>query len=88
MALGLGLHREPPPGNTAINTLLNERRRVVWWTVYCFDSGFSFTTGRPIMVSDSFIETKLPGNIDDSVSIPTMRIKPNFIANATPRIVN
>ncbi|CAG7918954.1 unnamed protein product [Penicillium olsonii] len=66
MALGLGLHREPPSGTATANTLLNERRRVVWWTVYCFDSGFSFTTGRPIMVSDSFIETKLPRNIDDS----------------------
>jgi transcriptional regulatory protein GAL4 len=66
MALGLGLHREPPQ-QTAADTLLNERRRVVWWIVYCFDSGFSLTTGRPITVSDSFIETRLPRNIDDSV---------------------
>ncbi|BCS24456.1 uncharacterized protein APUU_40900A [Aspergillus puulaauensis] len=65
MALGLGLHREPPSG-TAHDTLLNERRRAVWWVVYCFDSGFSLTTGRPVMASDSFIETRLPLNVDDS----------------------
>lgn len=66
MALGLGLHREIPTV-TVEDTLSNERRRVVWWVVYCFDSGFSITTGRPITVSDSFIETHLPRNIDDSV---------------------
>ncbi|CAG7974405.1 unnamed protein product [Penicillium salamii] len=33
MALGLGLHREPPSGTSTANTLLNERRRVVWWAV-------------------------------------------------------
>ncbi|KAL4870825.1 fungal-specific transcription factor domain-containing protein [Aspergillus spectabilis] len=65
MALGLGLHRDPPT-ETMTGTLLNERRRVVWWIIYCFDSGFSLTTGRPIMASDSFIDTRLPRNIDDS----------------------
>lgn len=67
MALGLGLHREAPPG-TKRDTLFQERRRVVWWVVYCFDSGFSITTGRPLMGSDCFIETRLPMNLDDSVS--------------------
>lgn len=66
MALGLGLHREPP-GAASNDTLYNERRRVVWWIAYCFDSGLSLTTGRPLNVSDSFIETRLPRNIDDSV---------------------
>lgn len=65
MALGLGLHREPPADTP--DSLFNERRRVVWWIVYCFDSGFSLTTGRPVMASDGFIETRLPRNIDDSV---------------------
>ncbi|PLB50797.1 hypothetical protein P170DRAFT_446038 [Aspergillus steynii IBT 23096] len=65
MAIGLGLHREPPRGATR-DTLYNERRRVIWWIVYCFDSGFSLTTGRPLSISDSFIETRLPRNIDDS----------------------
>ncbi|KAJ5997832.1 hypothetical protein N7522_009492 [Penicillium canescens] len=66
MALGLGLHREPPGGMTSSEPFSNQRRRVIWWIAYSFDSGFSFTTGRPIMVSDSFIETKLPRNVDDS----------------------
>ncbi|KAE8372500.1 fungal-specific transcription factor domain-containing protein [Aspergillus bertholletiae] len=65
MALGLGLHREPPSA-ARYDTLLHERRRVLWWIVYSFDSGFSLTTGRPVMASDSFIETRLPRNIDDS----------------------
>ncbi|KAK6823937.1 hypothetical protein RU639_006234 [Aspergillus parasiticus] len=65
MALGLGLHREPPAG-AKTDSLFHERRRVVWWIVYCFDSGFGITTGRPVMASDSFIETCLPRNIDDS----------------------
>ena len=66
MALGLGLHREPPTGSSS-DTLFNERRRVVWWIVYSFDSGFSLTTGRPLMSPDCFIETRLPRNIDDTV---------------------
>lgn len=66
MALGLGLHREPI-GGAAADTLYNERRRVVWWILYCFESGLSLTTGRPLTISDSFIETHLPRNIDDSV---------------------
>ncbi|KAB8260192.1 fungal-specific transcription factor domain-containing protein [Aspergillus pseudonomiae] len=65
MALGLGLHREPPAA-TKTDSLFHERRRVIWWIVYCFDSGFGITTGRPVMASDSFIETCLPRNIDDS----------------------
>ncbi|OJJ77713.1 hypothetical protein ASPBRDRAFT_112951 [Aspergillus brasiliensis CBS 101740] len=67
MALGLGLHREPMR-ESMLDTLSSERRRVVWWIVYSFDSGFSLTTGRPLMSSDSFIETQLPRNIEDSAS--------------------
>ena len=72
MALGLGLHREAPPG-TKRDSLFRERKRVIWWIVYCFDSGFSITTGRPIMASDSFIETQLPRNIDDTVGYSYLR---------------
>lgn len=67
MALGLGLHREPS-AVTGNDTLLYEQRRVVWWIIYCFDSGLSLTTGRPSTISNSFIETRFPRNIDDSVS--------------------
>lgn len=67
MALGLGLHREPP-AVTSNDTLMHEQRRIVWWIIYCFDSGLSLTTGRPTTISNSFIETRFPRNIDDSVS--------------------
>ncbi|GAD99798.1 hypothetical protein AOR_1_2318174 [Paecilomyces variotii No. 5] len=66
MALGLGLHREAPAG-TQRDSLYHEQRRVLWWIVYCLDSGFSITTGRPIMCSDGFTETRLPRNLDDSL---------------------
>ncbi|KAE8158039.1 fungal-specific transcription factor domain-containing protein [Aspergillus tamarii] len=80
MALGLGLHREPPArANT--DSLYHERRRVIWWVVYCFDSGFGITTGRPVTASDNFIETCLPRNIDDSActltsTLPTPSERP------------
>lgn len=62
IAFGLGLHREPP---NAVNNMLHERRRQLFWTVYCFDSGFNITTGRPPTVTEGFIDVKLPRNVDD-----------------------
>lgn len=67
MALGLGLHREAP-AKAHGDILAHERRRQVFWTLYCFDSGFSITTGRPTTISDAFIDVKIPRNIDDHVS--------------------
>lgn len=66
MALGLGLHREVP-SRIQTDNLARERRRQVFWTLYCFDSGFSITTGRPTTISDAFIDARFPRNIDDSV---------------------
>ncbi|KAK7192107.1 hypothetical protein PSPO01_01679 [Paraphaeosphaeria sporulosa] len=65
VALGLGLHREIRL-DRAPETCALQQRRLIFWTLYSFDSGFSLTTGRPIMVSDEFIDTKKPLNIDDS----------------------
>ncbi|CAM1509711.1 Fc.00g000460.m01.CDS01 [Cosmosporella sp. VM-42] len=62
MALGLGLHRDLP-GNQ--DTLDHERRRQLFWTIYCFESGFNITTGRPPTMADGFIDTRLPRNVDD-----------------------
>ncbi|KAK0375146.1 hypothetical protein CLIM01_07493 [Colletotrichum limetticola] len=62
MALGLGLHREPPGLE---DTLGHERRRQLFWTIYCFESGFNITTGRPPAMSEDFIDTRIPRNIDD-----------------------
>lgn len=62
IAFGLGLHREPP---NAVDNMLHERRRQLFWTVFCFDSGFNITTGRPPSVTEGFIDTRLPRNVDD-----------------------
>lgn len=62
IALGLGLHREP---SNAVDNMLHERRRQLFWTVYCFDSGFNITTGRPPSVTEGFVNIQLPRNVDD-----------------------
>ena len=67
MALGLGLHREFPPGIAEKDNLAQERRRQLWWILYCFESGFSITTGRPTTAPDAFIDIRMPSNVDDSV---------------------
>ena len=64
MALGLGLHREFPKGPDVVG---HERRRQVFWTLYCFESGFNITTGRPPTLIGGFIDTALPRNIMDQV---------------------
>lgn len=64
LALGIGLHREVP---VAENTIGHERRRQLFWTMYCFESGFNITTGRPPTMTDGFIDISLPHNIDDQV---------------------
>ncbi|KAI9148959.1 Regulatory protein GAL4 [Paramyrothecium foliicola] len=62
MALGLGLHREPTDVEDNIGL---ERRRTLFWVIYCFDSGFNITTGRPPNASEGIIDTRLPRNIED-----------------------
>lgn len=64
LALGIGLHRE---ATGAQNTIGHERRRQLFWTMYCFESGFNITTGRPPTMTDGFIDISLPRNIDDQV---------------------
>jgi transcriptional regulatory protein GAL4 len=66
IAVGIGLHREK---TTAGDIIKFERDRLLFWTVYCFDSGFSITTGRPIAAMDGFIDQSLPRNIDDQVRV-------------------
>lgn len=68
MALALGMHREM--AHRRQNTVLAERRRRVFWTLFCFDSGLSITTGRPTTIIDAFMDVRMPRNIDDSVSSP------------------
>lgn len=64
LALGLGLHREPRDGTDTSDA---EIRRRLFWIVYCFDSGFNITTGRPPSAADHSISTHLPRDINDKV---------------------
>ena len=64
MALGLGLHRESTKSNGLHDFDLN-RRRAIFWILYTFDSGFSITTGRPILLPDTYIDVRIPSNVDD-----------------------
>ncbi|TDZ16296.1 Lactose regulatory protein LAC9 [Colletotrichum orbiculare MAFF 240422] len=80
MALGLGLHREPP---RCEDTLGHERRRQLFWTIYCFESGFNITTGRPPTMSDDFIDTRLPLNIDDKELPLKASVPPAYTTNSS-----
>ncbi|KAI1375649.1 fungal-specific transcription factor domain-containing protein [Hypoxylon crocopeplum] len=62
IAFGLGLHREVP--NTT-DRMIHERRRQLFWIIYCFDNGFSITTGRPPTAADGFFDIRLPRNVED-----------------------
>ncbi|KAF3009378.1 hypothetical protein E8E14_008079 [Neopestalotiopsis sp. 37M] len=73
IAFGLGLHREIP---NAADSMIYERRRQLFWTVYCFDSGFNITTGRPPTADDVFFDIRLPRNVeaqDDNLSTGLVR---------------
>ncbi|KAH6950910.1 fungal-specific transcription factor domain-containing protein [Fusarium avenaceum] len=73
MALGLGMHRESPDVEESVG---HERRRQLFWVIYCFDSGFNITTGRPPYAQEGIIDTRLPQNIDDKDLEPSMLIPP------------
>ncbi|RYC64486.1 hypothetical protein CHU98_g1713 [Xylaria longipes] len=80
LALGLGLHREV---SNEVNTIENERRRSLFWVMYCFDNGFNITTGRPPTLSDGFIDTQLPRNINDKLAQIADRIYQEFLLAKT-----
>lgn len=71
MALGLGLHRELPSSDAPVSALVRQRRRQVWWTLFCFESGFSITTGRPLMINNTSTDALLPNNSEDTDSSPS-----------------
>ncbi|KAF9776822.1 hypothetical protein IL306_004940 [Fusarium sp. DS 682] len=73
MALGLGMHRESPDLEDNVGV---ERRRQLFWVVYCFDSGFNITTGRPPYAQEGINDTLLPKNIDDEDLEPSMQVPP------------
>lgn len=73
-AFGIGLHRERP---SVEEKIVFERHRRLLWVVYCFDSGFSITTGRSMAVLEGFIDKPLPRNIYDRVS--------HYLGNTFPK---
>ncbi|KAF2098066.1 hypothetical protein NA57DRAFT_57231 [Rhizodiscina lignyota] len=82
MAVGLGLHRELT-SSIPTDAFARERRRQVFWTLYCFESGFSITTGRPTTTSDDFIDARLPRNVEASGQISATSI-PKEVDYPTP----
>ncbi|KAI1359331.1 fungal-specific transcription factor domain-containing protein [Xylaria arbuscula] len=73
LALGLGLHREVASSH---DTIHQQRLRSLFWITYCFDNGFNITTGRPPTLSDGFIDTRTPRNIEDKDLLLTSDVPP------------
>ena len=88
MALGLGMHREVT--QLKQNTLQVERRRLLFWVLFCFDSGLSITTGRPTTSIEAFVDLRIPQNFDESVSIHQCYFtnNPDFNANCTCQMLD
>lgn len=68
LAMGLGLHRELPAASPA-SPVKRHRRRILFWVLYCFDSWFNITTGRPSLLSDAVFDVQMPHNVEEEASI-------------------
>lgn len=66
-AMGIGLHKEFPTSKAS--PLAMEMRRRVWYCLYIFDVGAIITFSRPLEFPEQGIETRLPLNIHESVSV-------------------
>ncbi|SMR46582.1 unnamed protein product [Zymoseptoria tritici ST99CH_3D1] len=64
LAMGIGLHRELPSTSTA-GPSKRHRRRILFWVLYCFDSWFNITTGRPSLLSDATFDVRMPHNAEE-----------------------
>lgn len=64
LAMGLGLHHELPDMSTS-SPFKRHRRRILFWILYCFDSWFNITTGRPSLLSDATFDVRMPQNVDE-----------------------
>uniref|UniRef100_A0A060TG49 ARAD1D27962p n=1 Tax=Blastobotrys adeninivorans TaxID=409370 RepID=A0A060TG49_BLAAD len=62
IAYSMGLHREG-----AITTTdgqdEKETKRIVWWTLYCYERFLSVSLGRPSTIEDSWINIEFPKDI-------------------------
>ena len=72
VAVGLGLHRET--ASSVTGSFQQHRRRQIFWTLYCFESGFGMTTGRPTLMADVFIDAQKPANVDDSLGVDLQEV--------------
>ena len=64
LAMGLGLHHELL-GSSPASPVKRHRRRVLFWVLYCFDSWFNITTGRPSLLSDVHFDVRIPQNVEE-----------------------
>lgn len=67
LAVGLGLHKDYQEGH--ISPLQVEIRRRVWWTLCVLDVGAVISYGRPLNWPRAGVETALPRNLHEEVSV-------------------
>nr|POE77865.1 putative transcriptional regulatory protein [Quercus suber] len=61
-AVGCGLHRASNG-----SSLIDQRRKRIFWTIYMLERSVAVTLGRPFCVSDRDIDVDLPANITDDI---------------------
>lgn len=66
LAMGLGLHHELPATSPATQ-VSRHRRRILFWVLYCFDSWFNITTGRPSLLSEANFDVRIPHNVEEEM---------------------
>lgn len=71
LAIGLGLHKDYQEGH--ISPLQVEIRRRVWWTLCVLDVGAVVSYGRPQSWPRAGVETALPRNLHEEVSMHITR---------------
>jgi proline utilization trans-activator len=69
MAIALGMHREG--ANVGFDSLEQNIRKQIWWTVYVFERNLSIILGRPSAIEESEITITYPEEaIESSIGLP------------------
>jgi hypothetical protein len=69
MAIALGMHREG--ANVGFDSLEQNIRKQIWWTVYVFEKNLCIILGRPSAIEDSEITITYPEEaIESSIGLP------------------
>ncbi|KAI5360127.1 hypothetical protein Slin15195_G119890 [Septoria linicola] len=74
LAMGLGLHHELPATSPA-SPFKKHRRRMLFWILYCFDSWFNITTGRPSLLSDATFDVRMPQNVEEETAESSVSLR-------------